>query len=647
MECAMQISRNMNSIRLILVAGIVALFALVPVGTAMAQSSSAAVTGNVADSTGAKVRGAKVLLINVDTNVIRTTASNGVGDYNFVDVPPANYTLTVTAPSFQTERVEPFQVAVDQKVNINVSLKVGSADVSVTVEAVGTQVESTTSQLGTVMSTTEVNDLPLNGRNFTQLLELTPGATPISTGQNSSASNTANANGDQYIMPSINGQTNRSTYFMLDGLNDTNNWYNTYAIPPIIDTIQEFKINSHNDAQYGGVTGGVVNLVTKSGTNSIHGSGWEFVRNNLLDAIPWVPPSAASVYRINQFGGQVGGPVTIPHLYDGRDKTFLEIGYEGFHKTQNGSSVYLIPTAAQMAESSWGSGINLPYADFSSATTGITSGGTCFAGDTKVEAYPCQLFDPSGSNNANSNRPAYMGNQIPASELDPRAVAFINAIFPAPTTVPGYAFTAENGEIVALTNYHTYNWVARLDEHIGTKDFLFARYNGWQEKTVGPGGVPHLLSYSQLPAFQYGVSWMHVFNPSLSMQVQYGRTHVTYNSYALFDTPAALNAYQASSAFAGNFVGGITLMPNLSVSGGQNGFGAGENSSPAPNEANTHEWQGSVSKTIGRHTLQAGGGWDEINYGETIRNDTVTFSGSQTANFSGNPINSTAGLTTA
>jgi len=92
-------------------------------------------------------------------------------------------------------------------------------------------------------------------------------------------------------------------------------------------------------------------------------------------------------------------------------------------------------------------------------------------------------------------------------------------------------------------------------------------------------------------------------------------------------------------ALAQNFVGGITLMPDLAVSGGQNGFGAGENSSPAPNEANTHEWLGSVSKTIGRHVIQVGGGWEEINYGETIRNDTSSFSGSQTANFSGNPIN--------
>ncbi len=618
---------------------------------AHAQSSTSAVTGVVSDTTGAKIAGAKVVLTDVATNVARVAVSNGTGDYNFVSVPPAKYTLNVSAPSFQAQKIEPFDVVVDQTVNINPTLQAGNADVSVTVEAVGAQVESTTSELGTVIGTTEVNDLPLNGRNFTQLLELTPGATPISVGQNNSSSNTANNSGDTYVAPSLNGQTSRSTFYTLDGLNDTNNWYNTYAIPPIIDTILEFKVSSHDSAAYGGVMGGVVNLATKSGTNTVHGSLWEFIRNNAFDAVPWVPPSTPQIYRVNQFGIQAGGPVVIPHIYNGRDKTFFEIAYEGFRHTQNSSSNYLIPTAAEMAESSWGSGINLPYADFSSAQTGIvdkTTGSPCVSSATTVSAYSCQLFDPkgttgvdgfagaSGSANAISNRPGYIGNQIPASELDPRAVAYINALFPPPTTVPGYAITTYNGQVTTPTVSNTYNYMLRLDQHIGTKDFIFARYNNWQERTTS-NSFPHLFTISQLPAQQYGVSWVHVFGPSLTMQVQYGRTHVVYNTFAAFDSSAAFKAYAPDPSLAQNFIGGITLTPDLAVSGGNNGFSAGENSSPAPNEANIHEWLGSVSKTIGRHVIQAGGGWEEINYGETIRNDTSSFNGSQTANFKSNP----------
>src|SRR5437899_5712168 len=173
---------------------------------------------------------------------------------------------------------------------------------SVIVEAAGTQVESSTAQRGTVIGEKAVNDLPLNGRNFTQLLTLTPGVTPISTGQNSSASNTAvTASGTtSYSFPSINGAGNRSTIYLVDGMNDNQAWYNTYAVPHIIDTIQEFKINSHNDAVYGGSLGGVVNIVTKSGTNSFHGSAWEFIRNNGFDATPFF--QAPNSYHLNTFG---------------------------------------------------------------------------------------------------------------------------------------------------------------------------------------------------------------------------------------------------------------------------------------------------------------------------------------------------------
>jgi hypothetical protein len=309
----------------------------------LSQNSSSAINGVVTDQRDAVIAGARVTLRNVDTNVERITVSNGAGDYFFSSVPPARYTLTFATPNFQTETIAAFEVAVAQAVTINATLKVGNVSQSVTVEAAGTQVESSTAQLGTVIGEKAVNDLPLNGRNFTQLLTLTPGVTPISTGQNSGASNTAvtASSTTSYSFPSINGAGNRSTIYLVDGMNDNQAWYNTYAVPPIIDTVQEFKINSHNDSQYGGSLGGVVNIVTKSGTNSYHGSAWEFIRNNGFDAKQFF--LAPSSYHLNTFGGQMGGPVRIPHLYDGRNKTFFEIGAEGTHYSKAGSTNILIP----------------------------------------------------------------------------------------------------------------------------------------------------------------------------------------------------------------------------------------------------------------------------------------------------------------
>jgi len=179
---------------------------------ALSQSSSSAVNGVVTDPADARVAGARVTLRNADTNVERVTVSNGTGDYFFSNVPPARYTLTFAARNFQTETISAFHVAVAQAVTLNVALKIGDVAQSVTVAAVGAQVESSTAQFGTVIGEKAVNDLPLNGRNFTQLLTLTPGVTPISTGQNSGAGNTAvtAASTTSYSFPSINGAGNRS-----------------------------------------------------------------------------------------------------------------------------------------------------------------------------------------------------------------------------------------------------------------------------------------------------------------------------------------------------------------------------------------------------------------------------------------------------
>ncbi len=292
----MSILRNANSIKMILIICLLTVCSSVSTIATFGQSSSSAVNGVITDPVQAVVPGAKVTLRNVDTNVVRTTVSNSGGDYFFSSVPPARYTLTFSAPSFQTETIAAFEVAVAQAVTINATLRVGDVSQSVTVEAAGTQVESSTAQLGTVIDEKAVNDLPLDGRNFTQLLTLTPGVTPISTGQNSSASNTAvvASSTTNYAFPSINGAGNRSTIYLVDGMNDNQAWYNTYAVPPIIDTVQEFKINSHNDSQYGGSLGGVVNIVTKAGTNSYHGTAWEYIRNNGFDALPYIasPPSS-------------------------------------------------------------------------------------------------------------------------------------------------------------------------------------------------------------------------------------------------------------------------------------------------------------------------------------------------------------------
>ncbi|HEY2040900.1 MAG TPA: TonB-dependent receptor, partial [Edaphobacter sp.] len=404
---------------------------------AHAQISSAAVNGSVRDQQGATVPNATITLRNTATSVERTTTANQGGNYSFPSVTPGRYTLTISAPSFQTEQITAFDVAVDQVISMNSSLRPGDVKVAVEVEAQGVQIESSTSQLGTVMEQKKVQDLPLNGRNFTQLLTLTPGATPVSVGQNSSGGNTAVTQGSTFSFPSINGQPNRSNLYLVDGMNDNNAWYNTYAVAPVVDSIQEFKVNSHNDAQYGQVTGGVVNVATKSGTNAYHGAIWEYIRNNAFDARPYFP--ALSVYHLNQYGGVFGGPLSIPKLYDGHNKTFVFFSYEGTRYSKGNGMYFLQPTAAQLGESNWGGPQDLGVGDFSTGTTGVAG---C-ADKTATSTSACQLYNPTVGNTA--SRPAFVGNQIPVSKMDPRSVALVHKIFSAPVTVPGFPSTRYNG----------------------------------------------------------------------------------------------------------------------------------------------------------------------------------------------------------
>lgn len=644
----MQMARSSNLIHAIRTAVlfVIAVVLIYPTNRTLAQSSSSGVNGVVTDSTGAVVSGTKVTLINVGTNVARDTISNATGDYFFNSVPPARYTLSFSATGFQKETIAAFDLGVAQVVTINATLKVGSVDQSVTVEAVNTEVESSTAQLGAVINEKAVNDLPLDGRNFTQLLDLTPGVTPISTGQNSSASNTPTADGTganaNYSFPSVNGAGNRATMYVVDGLNDNNAWYNTYAVPPIVDTIDEFKINSHNDnSQYGGVTGGVVNVVTKSGTNSYHGSGWEFLRSNSFDADPFfsAPPS----YHLNTFGAQAGGPISVPRLYNGKNKTFFEVGFEISHFEKASANNYLEPTLAQLDESSWG-GSTIPggYMDFSSSQTGAK--GNCVAGSYSTGA--CQLYDPTAGNfAATPYRPAYLGNQIPVSEVSPQSIAFINALFTTPpTTIPGYPTTTYNGQITTPNVLRSYNYTGRIDQHFGEKDFIFFRYSGFQYYNTAPGSVPHLLDLTELPAQEYGVNWTHVFSPTMSMQVQYAKSHVEDDVANTFNLSTPVwQTFGCSTTMCQDYVADASIMSTITITGG---FSGGENISPTINLSSIHEWLGSVSKTIGRHQLQAGGGWDEANYTAILQNATVTYSGASTGNFAGNP-DSVAGSSTS
>lgn len=574
-----------------------------------AQLSTAALNGVVRDPTGAIVPKATVSLTAVDTAVVKTTQSNNAGEYVFTSLIPGKYTLEATAKGFSAKKVNEFILAVGQTGTIDFTLAVGSESSVVTVDAEAQQLDATSSNLGTVLATKQVNDLPTNGRNFTALLALTPGVVPVSTGQNGGMGgggfSAPVAVNSAFTFPAINGQTNRSNFFLTDGLNNYGSILSTYAVPPIIDAIQEVKVVSHTDsAEYGSVLGGVVNVVSKSGTNSFHGSAWEYFRNESLDARPYFLPKSSTkpTFHQNQFGGALGGPVWIPKLYNGRDKTFFFVAYQGLRYNAASSNLLKVPTAAQLAGDE--SGAPQIYDPFST---------------TPDPVHPGQYL-----------RTPFAGNQIPSNRIDQRMVAYAKFVYP--TAGAPIQNTGDNAIDTTPLVQTENEFTGRVDQNFGKKDSAWFRYSMINDDVSHSGGLPGLKGANSVPARNWGGSYVHVFGPSLILQLQYARTTVQSNSTNFWSKSISdiFTTVGFNTAFAGGFAGngGGNLLPSLGINGYSSG---GESINLTPKATDSHQISGVVTKILGNHEFRAGGGFISNTFASPLSQVNQTFLAQQTA----------------
>ena len=282
---------------------------------AFAQVSAASINGVARDTSGASIPSAAIVARNTETNIETRTTTNDQGVYVILHLLPGSYTIEASKEGFAARRLGPIALVVNQRSVFDFELSVGKVQESVTVEAVGAQLQSATAELGSALSRQQVVDLPL-GRNIQNMMRLTPGVNAISTGQSS--------------IPSVNGQINRSSMYRLDGVNNPATFFSNLALNPIIETIEEFKVQSHNDSvEVGGVMGGVINTATKSGTNALHGNVYNIEQNDAFNARNAFLASVAP-FKGHTFGGTAGGPVWLPKLYNGRNRTFFFAGYQYF-----------------------------------------------------------------------------------------------------------------------------------------------------------------------------------------------------------------------------------------------------------------------------------------------------------------------------
>jgi len=603
----------------------IAFLALSP-GIAKAQVGTA-INGTVRDSSGAVVPDAKVVLHSVATDLDLVTTTNTVGAYGFPSVQPGTYEIRVSKQGFSAAVESGVTVDVNQIATIDVVLKAGALTETLTVEATANQVETTSAELGVAIVKAQVNDLPLNGRNFTQLLNLTPGVSTVNVSQNSATSGGVWSNPiGTFSYPSVNGQTNRSNLFLLDGVNNQGSFGSTYAVPPIVDDIQEFKVQSHNDdASFGGVMGGIVNVVTKSGGTNYHGSLWEFLRNTALDARnPFL--TNVTPFQQNQFGVAAGGPVEFPWHRSSAPKTFFFASYEGFRNHTTAATFFNTPTPAELGGnlSSISGQIYNPFSVVPDASTPTGFTNAPFMCDSSGNPLPA----------TNNIQPAGIPcNQIPSNMLSTPMITYATTLFPAPINTGNPSF---NGLDTTKTITRQDEYHARLDHQFSVNDNVFGRFTQFRQPVSGSGGFTGLLHDQVTDGYNVGVGYSHSFSNTALLVLNFGRVSVNIDQGSSYPVSPA-NFWQTvgwSPNFASNFIDGVSMNPEVVISGyigNPNPSAHGAAQIDRTHVSDIWQWGGDFTKIYGHHTFRMGANFASNNSNALYLNSSVIFAAANTA----------------
>jgi outer membrane receptor protein involved in Fe transport len=554
-------------------------------GRALAQSSMGAVNGTVTDTTGAAVPGATVTLTNQGTNIHAERVTNSAGFFAFVNVRPGTYTLSVELSGFNKAQLAAFSVGVNETVARNVGLKVGAVTETLEVTAQSELLQTSTAELGNVVEERVIKGVPLQGRNFTQLLLLSPGVNPVSTAQGSGANGgdstgVGGAEGASGIAggfitnASIMGQQNRSKIYYVDGIVNTSVRAGSYVALPDVDSLQEFKVQSQSDkAEFGGVLGGVVNMTSKSGSNRWSGNAWGSMRDDKFTARdPYRDVAATGAtkppeFRQSQFGVNVGGPVI-------KDKTFFFASYDGWRYDDKAQVRHILPTSDAWLSGDFSRMGPLQRVIFDPATTRVEAGRTV--------------------------RTPFPGNVIPANRISPTMQAYLRAYMLRPNLSGGDVLNNFNF-VQFRDEWQNSNAVQlRLDHHFSASDNVFFRWTERRNKAFLPQGDVGFKEPDSTNR-NFGGGWFHSFSANMILEVRGGvATQPTED--APLQHPAGFAAQQGLALpevnrFQGYVVDSLNTpwnIPQLGVQG--------------PRERQNPNWNAAADLTWlrGKHNLKAG-----------------------------------------
>lgn len=517
--------------------------------------------GTVTDPQSAVVPGATVRIINSQTGVTREVTSDNQGGFAARSLVPGTYNVEVSSPSFQKQVQNSIKLDVGGSITLDFHLTVGQVSEQIQVEATAPLLQSEESSVGTVIENAQVVELPLNGRNFNNLTRLTPGAV------RGTSAGAETIQGETYA---VTGDRSDNTYYSLDGMYNNGTFFKTAAIHPSVDAIQEFKIQTNTSAQYGASAGANINVMIKPGTNEFHGTVYEFLRNDKFDSRNYFAKNIPE-YRQNQFGFTIGGPVLIPKIFNGRNKTFWFFDYEGNRIRRGNTNFQTVPTPAMIA------------GDLSKNLNGTPA---------------AQIFNPFTGRVVDGVvvRDPFPGNIIPPSLIKPYATAYANYWFPGNLT-PG---TNQNYVDTRSTARDDDQINARIDQRISDKNNFFGRVS-WSELSQNdPANFPKAFEGTYNKYLGAVISDTHIFNPTtiLNTRIGYLRANLgqgptekfinVYKQAGLTNTPSNFRNFDypinfGISGFSGPNLGNLVNGPDF-----------------------TYQSSISLNKVYGRHSFTVG-----------------------------------------
>ena len=537
---------------------------------AWGQVDTGTISGTVKDLSGAVIQDAGVKIEDSATGRTISVRSSSAGFFSVPSLKPGIYQVSASAIGFQTVVKTGIEVRVQDRVSIDFDLQPGNVSTEVTVAAQAPALESGSSSLGQVVEEKEIKNLPLNGRNYIQLATLGSGTSPS---QRSTERNTFVSNGERPIQNS----------YLLDGVDNKNKIVgfdssSAQSIEPVIDAVQEFKVQTSTfSAEFGQAAGAVVNVSIKSGSNQLHGSVFEFLRNSALDAKPYFQPAGQTPQFIqNQYGATVGGPVV-------KDKTFFFFAWQSSRELNAAPQLANVPTLAQRNGQFSG-----PVYD--PATTRLGPDGVTY------------IRDP------------FPGNRIPADRWDPVASKLL-ALYPSPNLTGKNNFFSNQKESVSNDQY-----IGRIDHHFNQRDTLFGRYStSWNTNILPalltpPANNPSIVTPE---AHSFAASETHVFRANLINEARLGyqetRETQRINSARLFDQYGIVGApdipiVQGLPTFA------VTGIATLGTTGPGNlpTPATGSGNLPIDKQGRTIQVNDNLSWVHGRHTLKFGVDFQQV-----------------------------------